>query len=115
MVRLTVTLVASQPGAGPMLDALRSLLVSTRLARGCLGCQAWREADDETTLHYAEEWATESDVRRRVLSNRFTSLLAVMEAAIEPPRIRFDFITMTRGLDYVEEVRHETAGGARRM
>ena len=98
-----------------MLDALRSLLVSTRLARGCLGCQAWREADDETTLHYAEEWATEPDMRRRVLSERFTSLLAIMEAAIEPPRVQFDFITITRGLDYVEEVRHDTAGQARRL
>ena len=97
-----------------MLDALRSLLVSTRLARGCLGCFAWREADDETTMHYAEEWATEPDMRRRVLSERFTSLLAVMEAASEPPRVQFDFISISRGLDYVEEVRHGSSR-ARRM
>ena len=114
MVRLTVTLVASQASSGPMLEALRSLLVSTRLARGCLGCVAWRESDDETTLHYVEEWATETDVQRRVKSDRFTSLLAVMEAAIEPPRVRFDFITTSRGLDYVEEVRHGSPR-ARRM
>jgi len=105
MVRLTVTLVASQKGAGPMLDALRSLMASTRLERGCLGCVAWGESDDETTLHYAEEWATEPDIRRRLVSDRFTSLLAVMEAAIEPPRVQFDFVTNTRGLDYVAEVR----------
>jgi hypothetical protein len=29
-----------------------------------------------------------------------------MEAANEPPQIQFAFIGMTRGLDYVAEVRH---------
>ncbi len=105
MVRLTVTLVASQTGARPMLDALRSLIGPARLEPGCLGCLAWEENEDYTTLHYEEEWSTEADLRRRVRSDRFTSLLAIMEAASEPPRVQFDFVTITRGLDYVAEVR----------
>jgi hypothetical protein len=28
-----------------------------------------------------------------------------MEASDEPPRVQFDFVTTTRGLDYVEEIR----------
>jgi hypothetical protein len=56
-------------------------------------------------VHYYEEWATEADLRRRVRSERFTSLLAVIEASQEPPEIRFDFLESTRGLDYVSEVR----------
>jgi hypothetical protein len=28
-----------------------------------------------------------------------------MECASEPPRIQFDFVSLTRGLDFVEEVR----------
>jgi hypothetical protein len=42
-----------------------------------------------------------------VQSDGFTSLLAVMEAAKQPPEIHFDFVTTTRGLDYVAEVRGE--------
>ena len=110
MVRLSVTLVASETRAGPMLDALRSLMMPTRLEPGCLGCLVWEETDDDTTLRYAEEWATEADMRRRVQSDRFTSLLAVMEAATKPPQVQFDFVTMTRGLDYVAEVRHVHGG-----
>ena len=111
MVRLTVTLVASsQTGARPLLDALRSLMGPTRLEPGCLSCLVWEEHEDDTMLHYAEEWATEADMRRRVQSDRFTSLLAVMEAAAEPPQVQFDFVTITRGLDYVAEVRHGGAG-----
>ena len=78
---------------------------STRLEPGCLGCSAW--LDPDATVRYVEEWATEADMRRRVRSERFTSLLAVIESAQEP-LVQFDFVTMTRGLDYVAEVRNAT-------
>jgi hypothetical protein len=58
-------------------------------------------------VHYLEEWETEADVRRRVRSARFTSLLAVIESAQERPRVQFDFVTSTRGLDYVAQVRND--------
>jgi quinol monooxygenase YgiN len=106
VVRLTVTLLVSPTSARPMLDALRSLMGPVRLDPSCLACLVWEEIDDDTTLYFVEEWATEADMRRRVRSDRFTSLLAIMEGASEPPRVRFDFVTVTRGLDYVEEVRH---------
>ena len=48
----------------------------------------------------------EVDVRRRVRSDRFTSLLAVVECAQEP-QVKFDFVATSRGLDYVAEVRAE--------
>jgi quinol monooxygenase YgiN len=105
MVRFTLTLVASQASAGSLLDALRSLIGPTRLEPGCLGCVVWEEVEGDTTLRYAEEWATEGHLRRHVQSDRFTSVLAVMEAATEPPHVQFDFVTITRGLDYVAEVR----------
>jgi hypothetical protein len=45
-------------------------------------------------------------MRARVLSDRFTSLLAILESS-EEPRVQFDFVTTTRGLDYVAQVRGE--------
>ena len=60
-----------------------------------------------STVHYLEEWETEADMRRRVRSPRFTSLLAVMESPQEPPQVQFDFVTRTRGIDYVAEIRAE--------
>jgi quinol monooxygenase YgiN len=107
MVRLHVALRASARSAQDLLEAFRFLIVSTRLEPGCLGCWAW--ADPDGTVHHVEEWATDADIARRVRSSRFTSLLAVLESAHEPPRVQFDFVAMTRGLDYVEEVRHDVA------
>jgi hypothetical protein len=108
MVRLIVALhAASARGAQELLEALRFLSVSARLEPGCQGCSAW--LDPDSTVRYLEEWATESDVRRRVRSDSFTSLLAVVESAQEP-HVQFDFVTTTRGLDYVVEARADMQG-----
>jgi quinol monooxygenase YgiN len=106
MVKLNVMLRAgSARDAFELLETLRFLMATTRLEPGCLDCSAW--ADRDSSVHYAESWATETDVRRRVKSTAFTSLLGVMECATAPPLVRFDFVALTRGLDFVEEVRAE--------
>ena len=104
MVRLTVTLRASGRSVQGLVEAFRFLIVSTRLEPGCLGCSVWNEPD--STVHYLEEWSTEDDIRHRVESDRFTSVLALLESVRERPHVQFDFVSNTRGLDYVAEVRH---------
>jgi quinol monooxygenase YgiN len=103
MVRLSVALVASARSAPRLLQALQSLLIAQRLKPGCIGCSAWTDRDH--TVHYEEHWATEAAMEDRVRSDEFTLLLAVVEASEAPPRVEFDFVTKTRGLDYVAEIR----------
>ncbi len=104
MVRLTVTLRPAARCVQQLVEAFRFLIVGTRLEPGCLGCSVWHEPD--SSVHYVEEWSTEGDARRRVASDSFTSVLSLIESAREPPHVRFDFVSSTRGLDYVAEVRH---------
>ena len=107
MVRLTLVLTgASARSTQELLDGLRFLAVGTRLEPGCLTCSVWNDSD---AVHYVEEWTTEADMRRRVRSDRFTSLLAILETARDP-HVHFDFVTTTRGLDYVAEVRNGAVG-----
>ena len=95
---------AVSPSRAPrLMDALWSLMVPTRLEPGCLLCTAWSEPD--STVHYLEEWATEQDMQRRVRSDTFTSVLGIVEAAEKTPEVRFDFLSSTRGLDYIAEIR----------
>jgi quinol monooxygenase YgiN len=108
VVRLSVVLAGPSHGAHRIVRAFRCLIIDTRVENGCLGCCVW--SDPDSTVHYFEEWATEADMERRIRSERFTSLLAVIEAAREPPEVRFEFLNKTRGLDYVVEVRE--AGSA---
>jgi hypothetical protein len=103
MVRLTVSLVASARSAPRLMHALRSLTPPLRLRPGHLGCNTWMDSDH--TVHYQEDWATEPDMRDRVVSDGFTRLLSVIEASEGLPEVQFNFVTKTRGLDYVAEVR----------
>ena len=104
MVRLTVALRApSARDAQDVVETLRFLMATTRLEPGCQECTVWLEPP--FTVRYGEGWATDADVRRRVQSSAFTSLLGLMECASEPPDVQFDFVTNTRGLDFVAEVR----------
>lgn len=105
MVRLAVVLAEPVRGTSQIAHALRFLAVPTSLEPGCLGCRLTTGGDDESVVRYEEEWATEEAMRVRVRSERFTRFLEVLESAPEPPRLQFDFVTSTRGLDYVEEVR----------
>ncbi len=107
MVRLSVALGAgSARDAQNLLDALRFLAVGTRLESGCLTCSAW--TDPDWVVRYVEEWSSEPDLRRRVRSDQFTSVLAVVESA-KDAHVQFDFVTTTLGLDYVVQVRGEAS------
>jgi quinol monooxygenase YgiN len=104
MVRLTVTLSASsQRNVQDLLEALRFLMLATRLEPGCCDCSVWVSPD--STVHYVEEWQTEADMQSRVRSSDFTSLLGVIESVQQLPHVQFDFVNNTRGLDYVVQLR----------
>ena len=90
------------------MQALRSLKAPLRLRTGHIGSSTWMDSDH--TVHYEEEWATESDMRDRVVSDAFTRLLAVIEASEGLPEVQFNFVSKTRGLDYVAEVRELMKG-----
>ena len=113
MVRLSIVLTAaSARAADDLVEGLQFLARSTRLAPGCISCSIW--ADPDSTVHYVEDWTTEPDIRRRVLSDQFTSLLTVVESA-QDVRAQFDFVSETRGLDYVMEVRSQEEPGRYRV
>jgi hypothetical protein len=91
-----------------LLEALRYLMVRTRLEAGCVECAAW---SDEGAVHYAESWIDEAHMERRVASDRFVPLLGILESARHPPQVQFDFVSASRGLDYVAEVRKASQPG----
>jgi quinol monooxygenase YgiN len=92
----------------PMTMTLHSLAADTRAMRGCVGCSVSTDIGKRGTVRYTEEWQTEDDLRRRLRSDAFSYLAALVEDATDPPRIEFTLAHGTRGLDFVEEVRTST-------
>jgi hypothetical protein len=105
LVRLTVVLRApTARAAREVLETLQFLLVPTRLDPACVAGGVRLESD--CILRYEEQWE-ETDMRRRILSPSFTSLLAALECPLERPDVVFDFGGWTRGIDFIREVREE--------
>ena len=104
-MRLAVVLAPPARGKEQLVDALRFLALPTSFESGCLGCRVSTDDTDESLVRYESEWETEEALRQHVRSERFTQVLEVLESVPQAPRVQFDFVTKTRGLDYVEEVR----------
>jgi quinol monooxygenase YgiN len=105
VIRLTVTIKTWASIEQNLMEALRYIKTGAQLEPGCLRCCVWSEPD--STVHFMEEWETEADLARHVRSQRFTSLLGVLESAPEQPQVRFDFVTASRGLEYAAELRQD--------
>jgi len=105
MVRLTVDFRASEREAAPLVQALRSLVRSVRPQPGCLECSVVSALESDAGVRYVERWSNEEAMSRRVRSDDFTRLLAVMERAPDAPELSFEFVDRVRGLDYVAAVR----------
>lgn len=104
-VRMTIEWFLPVGQTRPMTMTLHSLAADTRTTRGCVGCSVSTDISSRGTVRYTEEWQTEEDLRRRVRSDMFAYIVALMEDTNDPPRIEFRLAHETRGLDFIEEVR----------
>jgi quinol monooxygenase YgiN len=105
MVQVVLKLVVHLRHSEQMVRTLRSLMLPLRAAPGFVSCGVYLEADRPEAICYTEEWRTPDDLNQRILSNHYTRLLAVMEEAVEPPDLHFNWVTDVKGLEYLEAVR----------
>jgi quinol monooxygenase YgiN len=85
--------------------ALHSIAGESRTERGCVGCSVSTDIGNSGVVRYVEEWLTEEDLRKRLRSETFSSLVTLIEDATQRPEIQFTLPHETRGFDFVEEVR----------
>lgn len=98
--------ISAVPGrATEMIRALRSHMVQAQAEEGCVACHLYTEPDNSESICYTEEWETCELLESQIRSGRFARLLFVMESSAESPTLKFFFVSETRGLDYIEEVR----------
>jgi quinol monooxygenase YgiN len=105
MVQMALTMVVHPQRRAEIIQALRSLMLRLPAAPGFISCRLCLDADDASTICYAEEWHTSEDLDRQIRSSHYTRLLALMEEAAEPPQLRLSWVTEVKGLEYLEAVR----------
>lgn len=88
-----------------MARTLKSLMLPLQAASGFVSCRLYLEVDRPEVLCYVEEWQTPEDLNQQIRSNHYTRLLALMEAAVEPPDFRLHWVAEVKGLEYLEKLR----------
>jgi quinol monooxygenase YgiN len=92
------------------IGALRAFWDSTCARPGCVGGGVFQEAGGPETALYIEMWQEAAELEAHVRSRGYHRLLAIMETAAERPALRFNFVSETRGLAWVEHLRLGSAG-----
>jgi len=89
--------------------ALAALVEPTQVEPGCVACQLYQETANASAFRFESQWKTQDDLIRRMRSEVYRSLLALMELSVEPPEIAFHMVTGTQGLEFVQAVRERRA------
>jgi quinol monooxygenase YgiN len=89
----------------PVLKSLRRLAGPTRSLRGCLAAGSYADIEEDNVILYTEEWETQGDLQAHLRSEALRVLLSVMDLASDPPDVRFDRVSETRGMEFLAAAR----------
>lgn len=87
-----------------LLAALRGMLEPVRVERGCLSFRLYTNVEDINALFLVEEWKTQGDLDRHILTDSHRALLALMDLLSQPPEWRFHTVTSTAAMDLIKKV-----------
>jgi quinol monooxygenase YgiN len=87
------------------LDLFRSAIEPIRVKPGCRGCYMLRDAAEEGSLRYTEEWTSADAFRRHVRSEEFWPILIAMDLCAAEPQVRIGDLIMRGGLDLLLQLR----------
>ena len=105
MILVSLTLAPSPGRRQEMIDVFWLIIGPIRAQPGCLSCGLYQEIGNGEQLLYMEAWETQGQLERHMRSIRYERLLAVMDASVQQPVLRYQTISMVTGLEYLEAVR----------
>lgn len=104
-VHATIRMLMSTGKRKEALTILKPIIEQTKLDPGCISCRLYQDVVEEDALMLEQLWASENDLQRHLRSQRFHTILLVVEMASESPEIRFDMVSHSNGIDVIERVR----------
>ena len=90
-----------------VLGILRSVQGPTQAQPHCQSCGIYEEDDFENSILFMERWDSEVEFERHIRSDSFWRILAAVELSRKRPEISFDFVSETKGIALIEDLRRE--------
>lgn len=104
MIEVVVRLRAQSGHSQGLVEALHLLMRSLQNP-GCSAANLAADIDEADVFWYREDWEDAGALERRLKSEHFLQLLALMETSASPPLLEFRTVAELRGLEYVAAVR----------
>ncbi len=87
-----------------LLKTMRGMLEPARVERGCLSYRLYEDVEDINTFVLVEEWNTQNDLERHIRTDNHRRLMALMDLLSRQPELRFNTVSHTSGMDFIEDV-----------
>ena len=105
MIVFTLSVVVPQSRHGDFMRGMGAFLEPTRVAPGCINCRLLGDFEDGDSITLVEEWASQEELDRHLVSDAFRTLVALIEMSARPPLIRFDTVEQSAGIEVIEKAR----------
>ncbi len=107
----TIRIPATPECVDDVIVALRSVVGPSLANRTCSECRVLRDEADEGFVVFYERWLSFAAFERHVRSDLYLRVLAAIDMAAEPPKVRIECMEHTWDLDLVKELRMATEKG----
>jgi len=105
MVQATIRMVIAPHRRGEVLGILFSLAERKRVQAGCLSARIYHDEEQEGALLVEDVWRCQEDLNHHLRSDDYLKVLLVSEIALEPPKIIFNTISHSAGIEIIERAR----------
>jgi len=105
MISATLRIVAPLQQRKRVMEILRSISEPIKAEPGCIGLNIYQDLDDKEVIILEEVWQSQTDLDRHIRSERYRSILTLMDMSSEPPEIRFNTIAHSAGIEAIQAVR----------
>ena len=89
------------------LKILRSIARKCSFDPGCISSRIYGDLQENNVLMFEEVWRTEEDLEVHIRSDEYLNLLLVLEMGLKQPKIRFDIISSSTGIETIEKTRSQ--------
>lgn len=90
------------------MEILRNAEFLTRTKTGCLSSSVYLKRFEEEVILYLEQWQSQEDFERHVLSSQYDRILAALDLARDPPEIEFfENDGLPGGMEIIEAIRNK--------
>lgn len=91
-----------------VMRSLIGTLEPIRALPGCAECSLMVDAEDEKLVRTEERWTNHEWLRARIRGDLMPILLAALDCSTEPPEVRIDTISESKGMELIAAYRGAT-------